>query len=329
MVKNMLEGMIVLGENLNTSRLERVEGGRIVDLEGGRKGLPYDTPGGRRVLDLTRACRSESARVSGKVAFLAAAIEDRDEEFIAAIARHQVAAGADILDCCLEEIAGDPPARAEHMRWLVRVVQRAARGPVAIDSADPAVLRAGIEACDPAAGAPVINSVSLAEESRPLLELARERGAWVLANASAPGALPPDAAGRVRNLTELMARLDEFGIPMNRRILDPLLLPIVVNQESANIFLEACRGLRERFGGEFHLTGGMSNVSYGLPRRRWINEAMTWLAREAGCDVAFIDPLQVRRLNTGEAGFQKAKEALTGKDPYCMNYVTYCRGESK
>lgn len=322
----MFEGMIVLGENLNATRKVKVGGKMMVELEGGKKGYPYETASGeKRFLDLTQACESEMAKKSGMVGHIAAGIVNQDEEFIAAMAERQVGCGADYLDCCVDEVSPVSAERVKHMQWIVRTLQKYVKVPLAIDSSDPAALRGGLEAYDWSAGKPILNSVNLEEARLPILELAKETGAALLGNASGRSSLPGDVDGRVQNLTELMALMDQYGIPLADRTLDPLLMPVSTNPEHGNHFLETCRRMRERFGPEFHMTGGLSNVSFGLPNRKLVNEAMTYLAREAGCDVAFVDPVQVRSFRPQDEDFQKAMEALLGQDPYCMNYVMYCR----
>jgi cobalamin-dependent methionine synthase I len=322
----MFEGMILIGENLNATRKVKIGGKMIVDLGGGKKGYAYDSAGGeKKHLDLTSAAQTEQAKASGMVGYISAGIVGREEEFIAAMARRQVKQGADWLDCCVDEISPWKNERLEHMKWLVQTVQKNVRVPLAIDSSDPDAIAAGLEVYDWSAGKPILNSVNLEEARRPILKIARESGACVLGNASGRTTLPDSVEERMKNLAELMALMDEHEIPMENRTIDPLLLPIGTNPEHGNHFLETCRLMREKFGPSFHMTGGLSNVSFGLPNRRLLNEAMTYLAREAGCDTAFIDPAQVKGFRPADEDFRKAIAALTGQDMFCMEYVAYCR----
>lgn len=322
----MFEKMIVLGENLNATRKVKVGGKLTVQLAGGKTVYPYEAAGGeKKYLDLTRACESEMAKKSGLVGHIAAGIVNQDEEFIAAMALRQVDSGADYLDCCVDEISPVSAERVGHMRWLIQTLQKFVRVPLAIDSSDPNALRGGLEVYDWSVGKPILNSVNLEEARLPTLALAREAGAALLGNASGRTTLPNDVESRMKNLVELMALMDEYGIPMSERTIDPLLMPAATNPEHGTHFLETCRQMREKFGPEFHMTGGLSNVSFGLPNRKLVNEAMTYLAREAGCDMAFVDPVQVRSFRPEDEDFKMAMEALLGRDPYCMNYVMYCR----
>lgn len=321
----MFENMIVLGENLNATRKVKVGGKLTVELAG-KTVYPYENAAGeKRHLDLTQACQGDMAKKSGLVGHIAAGIVNRDEEFITAMAQRQVDAGADYLDCCVDEISPVSAERVVHMKWLVQTLQKFVRVPLAIDSSDANALRGGLAVYDWSAGKPILNSVNLEEARLPTLALAKEAGAALLGNASGRTTLPNDVDSRMKNLVELMTLMDQYEIPMGARTIDPLLMPAATNPEHGNHFLETCRQMREKFGPEFHMTGGLSNVSFGLPNRKLVNEAMTYLAREAGCDVAFVDPVQVRSFRPEAEDFKMAMEALLGRDPYCMNYVMYCR----
>jgi 5-methyltetrahydrofolate--homocysteine methyltransferase len=323
----MFEGMTLLGENLNATRKVKVDGKKVVKLDGGKVGFPYKGEDGTtHYLDLTQAIQAEAAQSTGLVGYIATGIVNRDEAFIAAMARAQIAAGADYLDCCVDEISPWQNERLEHMRWLIRTVQKYVKMPLSIDSSDSQAIRAGLEVYDASAGKPILNSVNLEDNRIPIIALARESGAQLIGNASGENRLPENIEQRVANLTKLMELMDGQQIPMASRTLDPLVLPIGTNPEHGIHFLESCRQLRERFGPEFHLSGGFSNVSFGLPRRALLNSAMLWLGREAGCDVAFMDPQQISRFEPDDETFQKAVAALKGEDLYCMEYITHCRG---
>jgi 5-methyltetrahydrofolate--homocysteine methyltransferase len=324
----MFEGMILLGENLNATRKVRAMGKKVVDLGNGKKGYPYiNAQGEPRYLDLTQMLQSEAVINSGMVGYIATGVVNRDEEFIAAMAQAQANAHADYLDCCVDEISPWQKERIEHMKWLVATVQKYVRIPLSIDSSDPAALAAGLSVYDAAVGKPILNSVNLEENRLPTLKLAQETGSRLLGNASGRTSLPSDVEGRLQNLTELMGLMDQHEIPLDHRTLDPLVLPVGTDPTYGQHFLESCVRLRERFGPEFHLTGGFSNVSFGLPNRRLLNEAFTYLAREAGCDTAFIDPLQIGVFRPEDEGFQKAIAALKGEDMFCIEYITYCRSQ--
>ena len=73
--------------------------------------------------------------------------------------------------------------------------------------------------------------------------------------------------------------------------MDPLVLPVAVAPEAPVHVLEAARQLRAEYGDAIHLTGGLSNVSFGMPARKLLNDTFIDLAAEAGIDSGIIDPV--------------------------------------
>jgi 5-methyltetrahydrofolate--homocysteine methyltransferase len=97
--------------------------------------------------------------------------------------------------------------------------------------------------------------------------------------------------------------------------------------------LDAFRHLRAKYGENIHLTGGLSNVSFGMPCRKLINEVFLNLAVEAGADSGIVDPVtsnlnRVFVADKGSRPYQLAQEMLLGGDPGCTNYLeAYREGE--
>jgi cobalamin-dependent methionine synthase I len=145
--------------------------------------------------------------------------------------------------------------------------------------------------------------------------------------------MPTNAAERVANATRLVELAVERGIALDRIHVDPLVFPIAVDGSSGADCLATYRELRERFGPEIHLTGGISNVSFGLPHRRLLNDAFLVLAMEAGADSGILDPIaspldRVHSLDRETLPFRLAVDALTGADPGCRAYLrAYRAGE--
>jgi 5-methyltetrahydrofolate--homocysteine methyltransferase len=319
--------MIVIGENLNATRKLRVGGARVEGLDDGRFVIRYKTIDGEdRVLDVSDSARDADGNTVRFVPHIAVGIFQRDEEYIRTAALLQERAGADYIDVCVDEISPNPEDRYEHIQWAVRTVQDAVSVPVSIDSSDTGCIHAALEVYDfDQSGPPIINSVNLEEARLPLVEIAKSSHSSLIANASGEVQIPADVEGRLENLGLVMDRMDAAGIPMERRFLDPLVLPIATDNSNGKVFFEAVRRLRERYP-DVHITGGFSNVSFGLPKRRVLNDAMTYLAREAGADTAFIDPTASKEFDLEDEGFRKAIAALRGEDEYCADYMMWAQG---
>jgi 5-methyltetrahydrofolate--homocysteine methyltransferase len=215
------------------------------------------------------------------------------------------------------------------MTWLVGVVEGSAGVPVAIDSSDVAVLEAGVAASTQPAGRLLLNSASV--ERPEVLDLAAASGCAVVLAATSRSGMPADAVERLANATELLAQAFERGIDGSRCYVDPLVLPVAVEPEAPGHVLEAARRLRAEYGDAIHLTGGLSNVSFGMPERKLLNDVFIDLAAAAGIDSGIIDPVasDLSRLfasdRSGEA-YGLAADLLEGRDPFGGAYLAAFRG---
>ena len=81
-----------------------------------------------------------------------------------------------------------------------------------------------------------------------------------------------------------------------------------------------------RFGPEIHITGGFSNVSFGIPYRSVINDVFLLMAIEAGADCGIIDPVmnspsRITSLDRSAVAYRLAEDVLLGKDEYCEKFI--------
>ncbi len=320
MVDKALE---IIGENFNTSRRIKATSPRIVH-EDGKAALAYtDLDGTPRRLDVSDLYPDDPAELKkSRIAHVAQAIRLKDLDYIAWVIGAQVAAGATIIDICVDEISVDPDERHDWMRWIIPVAQNITGLTLAVDSSDPATVAAGLEVYDSSISRPAINSVNLEEGRQVLIGLAKDHDALLFANASGRDGMPADADERVANLEEIMAMMDAAGLAMEDRYLDPLAFPVGAGSEFGNHYLDAVRQIRERYP-RVHIFGGHSNASFGLPRRRAVNNAFVILALLAGCDTLMIDPIMNPPGDFIE--FKLASDALRGIDDMSMRYITYCR----
>jgi 5-methyltetrahydrofolate--homocysteine methyltransferase len=319
-------GLIIIGENLNATRKIKGSSPRIVR-EGDRRGLLYtDLSGTRRVLDLTDAFPADpKEHATAMIPYIAQCFRQRDLTYLAGAVHSQLAAGAHIIDLCVDEMSPYPEQRMEWMRWVVQTVQSMTDAVVSIDSSDPLTIEAGLRVHDPKKSRPFINSVNLEEGRHVLHAMAREYKAYLAGNASGRAGMPYSAEERVEHLTELSKQMDAHAIPGEDRFLDALVFPVGAGPEFGMHYLDAVKQLRARFP-DVHLFGGHSNVSFGLPDRKVLNDAFLILSLLAGCDTLMVDPLMNAPREYLE--FKLAAEALMGKDEYSLNYLAYHRSKT-
>ena len=319
--------IIIIGENFNATRKVKATSPRVQELDG-RTGIAYtDLDGTRKLLDCTDVIPEDPAeRHSFMIPHIAQALRNEDLDYITYAIKAQELAGAHIIDLCVDEMSVYPEERYEWIKSLVRTAQSITDSIVAIDSSDSKTIYAGLEAHDSSKSRPAINSFNLEDGRQELVGMAKERDAILFTNASGNAGMPQNAEERVGNLTQCMEMMDDGGIPMEDRFLDALVFPVGAGPEFGGHYLDAVRALREKYP-DVHIFGGHSNVSFGLPNRKLLNQTFVTLSIQAGCDAAMIDPLMNPPADFD--GFNFAANALTGVDEYSVKYLKYQRGLRK
>lgn len=249
-------------------------------------------------------------KINGTRKRVAQAIAERDVAFIQDVARKQAAAGATWLDVN----AGTHPDREpEDLVWLIDTIQAVVDIPLCLDSANPQALAVAIKAVHQT---PMINSIS-GEPQRleGILPFVAEHGCPVIALAMDAQKIPETSATRVAVVHTILAATRAAGIPDERIYVDPLAMTISTNTQSGMIFFDTLRTVHEIYP-EVHFTAGLSNISFGLPARSYINRAFLTLALAAGLDSAILDPLD-QELKAALL----AAELLLGRDPHCLHYT--------
>ncbi len=249
-------------------------------------------------------------KINGTRKAVGAAIAGRDADFIRALARKQVEAGAHWLDVN----AGTLPDREpDDLVWLVRLVQEVVDVPLSLDSANPKALSA---AMGEVKRTPLINSIS-GEPDRlsGVLPIVAQHGCEVIALAMDAKGIPADVASRLAVVQALLETTRAAGVPDDRVYVDPLVMTIATNTDCGRIALDTIRAVHAEYP-QAHISTGLSNISYGLPVRSLINRTFLTLAVAAGMDTAIVDPLD-RELKAALL----ATDLVLGQDRYCRSYT--------
>lgn len=249
-------------------------------------------------------------KINGTRKRVAQAIAERDAAFIQELARSQVEAGAALLDV---NAGTHPNQEPDDLIWLIETIQAAVDVPLCLDSANPKALAVAIPAVNQT---PMINSIS-GEASRlaDILPLVAEHGCRVIALAMDAKKIPETVDARFAVIQQLLAETRRRGVPDEKIYVDPLAMTLSTNVQSAMIFCDTMRAVHETYP-EVHFTAGLSNISFGLPARSYINRAFLTLALAAGLDSAILDPLD-RELRAALL----AAELVLGRDRHCLNYT--------
>lgn len=330
---------VSVGENIHCTRIYKV-GGEFVKESGSGYAISYTAGKEKRQLPIPAAFTQTADWQAGRIKHCCVAIwqgvygKGQDQQtgidYLKSLGQGQEAAGATYLDINVDEFSTDVAERVRLMQWTVKTVQEAVRIPMSIDSSNVEILTAGLSACDTKRGAPMVNSVSL--ERTDAIKVAAKFNAVVIASAAGEKDLPQNTPERMQNLERLMPMLTAAGFKAPQIHIDPLVFPISVDATNGRGFLDACTEIRKRFGQEIHIVAGLSNVSFGMPKRKLINQVFTALAIDAGADGGIVDPHQISpkilaKLDRNSEGFKLASALLLGEDEYGMEFISACREE--
>ena len=238
------------------------------------------------------------------------AIEKADADFIKDIAQKQDKAGASYVDVNAGVFVGEEP---EKLVWLVQTVQSVIDKPLALDSPDPKAIEAAMKVHK---GTPMLNSISLEKDRwEKLSPVIANTDIKVVSLCMSDAGMPTTAVDRIKIADELVGRLVGINIPRENIFIDPLVQPIGTDFTFGIEFLKAVTGIKEKHEG-VHIMCGLSNISFGLPERAFLNRLFMAQALFAGLDGAIIDPLDDKMMGT-IAGAR----ALIGMDKGCRGYL--------
>jgi hypothetical protein len=330
---------ITVGENIHCTRIYKVAGDRVKSLNETTHLIRYGEGEQERFLPIPKRFVESSDWKNGKVKHAAVAMwqglngdaEGRQAgvDYLHYLVRSQETHGASYLDLNVDEYSTRLAERLDLVKWAAGVLQRVSTKPLSIDSSNVEVIQAGLSACDPAKGRPMVNSVSL--ERRAAVQIAREAKAVVIAAAAGQTSMPTNKQERLVNLERLLALLSKEGFAAQEIHLDPLVFPVSVDPNNGRMILETVAELRRRYGADIHFAPGLSNISYGMPNRKLINQVFTHLCIEQGLDGGIVDPLQINEkeldaVDPAAESFQITRSFLVGEDQFGMKFIAAVRG---
>ena len=237
------------------------------------------------------------------------ALRDGDSAYPCAQAVAQAEAGAQVLDVN----AGLPGIdEAATLEQLVKDLQAITDLPLQLDSSNPEALSRALRIYN---GKPIVNSVNGEQKTLDtILPLCKKYGAAVVGLALDEHGIPADAEGRFAIAKRIAAAANAAGIPNEDIYIDCLTLTASAQQEGAVQTLEALTRCKKELGVRTVL--GVSNISFGLPCRGYLNTTFLTMAMAAGLDLAIMNP------NTPEMmAAVRAYRVLTSQDKQSSDYV--------
>lgn len=250
-------------------------------------------------------------KLNGAIKSVAEAIRNRDAAFIRDLATRQLERRADYIDIC----SGVPDGDADVLKWMIELIQEDHPDVrFSLDSPNTDTIVSCIPLCK---NPGFINSVSLeGEKIDKIAGALAGRNDWkIIALLLDETGMPETVGKRMENFGGIVKKIEEYKLDMDRFYFDPLVFSIGTSPDSFVNFIGTAKLIREQYP-KAHIVSGLSNISFGLPSRKTINQAFLVGAMMSGMDSAIIDPLSRDMM-----GAVYAAEALLGVDEYCVEYL--------
>jgi 5-methyltetrahydrofolate--homocysteine methyltransferase len=253
-------------------------------------------------------------KINGAIPSTAKAIAEKDEAYIRDLAVRQSEFGATYIDVC----AGTAPEiERETLEWLINIVQDATDTPLSIDSPDPDVI---LDLLPLAKKPGLLNSVSdEGGKCEKVLPKIADTGWNIVALTCDDNGLAFEAEKKANIAFTIIEKANGYGIRTDRLFIDPLVNSLATTGTALLTFNDAVRRIKDKYP-EVHITSGLSNISFGMPFRRGLNQNFLTLAIGAGMDSAILDPTQP---DIRTAIY--ATEALLDQDEFCLEYLSAFR----
>jgi len=245
------------------------------------------------------------------------ALQEGDFDVVRRDAKKQIEAGAKVLDVNAGVPGADEPAL---LKQVMTTVMEVTDVPLCIDTADPEALEAALKSYE---GKALVNSANGEERSLgAVLPLVKEYGAAVIGLCMDDNGIPTTPDARLKVAAKIIERAGKLGIPTQDIIIDPLALTMGSDHTAGLVAMQTVEKVVAEFG--VNITMGASNISFGLPDRKFINATFIAMAIHAGLTCPITNPLEP------EVSIAiKAADLSMGRDEYGMAWIQAYRQRQK
>ena len=254
-------------------------------------------------------------KINGTIPSIKAAIAERDAELIKARTLAQVEAGTTFLDCAPGTTSD---LEYDAMCWLINLMQGVTETPLCIDSPNEKLLARVLE--EGIVNKPgMVNSVSEERNKCDLIFPLIAGTDWsVIGLTCDANGIPSESDKKIDIAKRIIDKADKYGVTLSNLHIDPCVMALATMEDAMGDFERCIKGIHD-YAPEVKVTGAISNISYEMPARKYINATAIALAIQAGLDSAVMDPC-----NPEIMSIIYAAEALTKKDKcgrkYCRAY---------
>ena len=245
------------------------------------------------------------------------ALQEGDFDVVRRDAKKQVEAGAKVLDVNAGVPGADEPTL---LKQVMATVMEVTDVPLCIDTADPEALEAALKNYE---GKALVNSSNGEERSLgAVLPLVKEYGAAVIGLCMDDNGIPATPDARLKVASKIIERAGKLGIPTQDIVIDPLALTMGSDHTAGLVAMQTAEKVVAEFG--VNITMGASNISFGLPDRKFVNATFIAMAIHAGLTCPITNPLEP------EVSIAiKAANLSMGRDEYGMAWIQAYRQRQK
>ena len=237
------------------------------------------------------------------------ALREGDMNYVLEQAVSQAEAGAQILDVNVGAPGVDEPVLMEQ---VVKALQSVTSLPLQLDSSNVEALARGLRVYN---GKPIVNSTNgEPEKLAAILPLCKKYGAAIVGLAIDEKGIQPKAADRVAIARRITEAALAAGIPREDIYIDCLTLTASAQQEDVLVTVQALEACKKELGVRTVL--GVSNISFGLPCRTYLNTTFLTMAMYAGLDLAIMNPSSEEMMAA-----VYAYNVLTNRDKQSTKYI--------
>lgn len=236
-------------------------------------------------------------------------LKEGSMDLVMELAIDQVDQGALVLDVN----AGLPEIdESETLTQIVKTLSPMVNVPLCLDSSSPEALESALRVYP---GRALINSISAEKRKlEKILPIAAKYGAAFILLPVDDEGVPEKAEDRIKIIEEVYEKAREYGYTKSDFLVDGLVLTVAANQGACLETLKVIKWSAEEFG--VNTVIGLSNVSFGLPKRLWINAAFLAMAMSQGLSAVIMNPSSEETMH-----IKRATDALTGKDHNSIHYI--------
>ena len=233
-------------------------------------------------------------KINGAIPSIKQAIADRDSELIKARAIAQAEAGADYIDCAPST---STDLEYDSMLWLLGLIQEVTDKPVCIDSPNPRLLARVLEEGHVRRPG-MVNSVSEEGDKCEVIFPLVAGTDWNVVGLTCDNSgIPADPEKKIEIAKRIIDKADKYGVRLSNLHIDPCVMALSTMPTSMKDFERCIIGIHE-YAPEVKVTGAISNISFEMPARKYINSNCMAYAIRAGLNSAIMDPCNMEMMAT-------------------------------